>query len=93
MILFMYLHPPFGSRDIHVPHYLIRSSFGVHFVGFGNRLLSEMKALAPSAPKIRISAPPERKFTTWIGGSILAALDTFKKMFVLTHANFLSFFR
>ncbi|RXM95466.1 Alpha-centractin [Acipenser ruthenus] len=29
-----------------------------------------------------ISAPQERLYSTWIGGSILASLDTFKKMWV-----------
>ena len=29
-----------------------------------------------------MSAPKERVYSTWIGGSILAALDTFKKMWV-----------
>ena len=28
--------------------------------------------------KIFIIAPPERKFSAWIGGSILASLSTFK---------------
>jgi centractin len=32
--------------------------------------------------KIKIYAPPERKYSTWIGGSILAGLSTFKKMWV-----------
>ncbi|WLF80873.1 centractin- actin- protein of the dynactin complex [Lodderomyces elongisporus] len=32
--------------------------------------------------KIKIFAPPERKYSTWIGGSILAGLSTFKKMWV-----------
>ncbi|KAI0002086.1 actin-related protein [Russula vinacea] len=32
--------------------------------------------------KIKIYAPPERKYSTWIGGSILAGLNTFKKMWV-----------
>ena len=32
--------------------------------------------------KIKIFAPPERKYATWIGGSILAGLSTFKKMWV-----------
>jgi centractin len=32
--------------------------------------------------KVKIFAPPERKYTTWIGGSILAGLSTFKKMWV-----------
>jgi actin-related protein len=52
-------------------------------VGFGQRLLNEMKSLAPPTVKIRIISPPERKYSTWIGGSILAALDTFKKMCVV----------
>lgn len=52
------------------------------FKGFGDRLLSEVKKLAPKDIKIRISAPQERLFSTWIGGSILASLDTFKKMWV-----------
>ena len=30
--------------------------------------------------KIKIYAPPERKYSTWIGGSILAGLSTFKKV-------------
>ncbi|KAK7207302.1 actin-2 [Myxozyma melibiosi] len=50
--------------------------------GFGDRLLSEMKQLAPRDIKIRIYAPPERKYSTWIGGSILAGLSTFLKMWV-----------
>ncbi|KAF7254014.1 Beta-centractin [Varanus komodoensis] len=103
--------------------------------GFGDRLLSEVKKLAPKDVKIRIpshldrtclgmaaryskdmsekidvtlvygkgmllpskstsflvsllfkipqiSAPQERLYSTWIGGSILASLDTFKKMWV-----------
>ncbi|KAG2734673.1 hypothetical protein G9P44_002679 [Scheffersomyces stipitis] len=32
--------------------------------------------------KIKIYAPPERKYSTWIGGSILAGLSTFRKMWV-----------
>lgn len=46
------------------------------------RLLAEVKRLAPKEIKIRISAPQERLYSTWIGGSILASLDTFKKMWV-----------
>merc|ERR1712088_1271497 len=42
----------------------------------------EVKKLAPKDVKIRISAPQERLYSTWIGGSILASLDTFKKMWV-----------
>eukprot|EP01119_Soliformovum_irregulare_P007736 TRINITY_DN2019_c0_g1_i1.p1 TRINITY_DN2019_c0_g1~~TRINITY_DN2019_c0_g1_i1.p1 ORF type:complete len:385 (-),score=110.20 TRINITY_DN2019_c0_g1_i1:59-1213(-) len=52
------------------------------FPGFGDRLLSEVKHLAPKDLKIKISAPPQRKFSTWMGGSILASLPTFKKMWI-----------
>lgn len=50
--------------------------------GFGDRLLNEVKKLALKDVKIKIYAPPERKYSTWIGGSILAGLGTFKKMWV-----------
>jgi len=52
------------------------------FPGFGDRLLDEVRRLAPKDIKIRMSAPPERKYSTWMGGSILASLTTFKKMWV-----------
>lgn len=50
--------------------------------GFGDRLLKEVKGLSPKDTKIKIYAPPERKYSTWMGGSILAALATFKKMWI-----------
>ncbi|EWC48850.1 actin-like protein [Drechslerella stenobrocha 248] len=50
--------------------------------GFGDRLLAEIRRLAVKEMKIRITAPPERKYSTWIGGSILAGLSTFRKMWV-----------
>lgn len=52
------------------------------YTGYGDRLLNEVRKLAPRDVKIRISAPPERKFSTWIGGSILASLATFKSLWV-----------
>ncbi|KAI9445264.1 actin-like protein [Lactarius indigo] len=48
--------------------------------GYGDRLLNEVKRMKDG--KIKIYAPPERKYSTWIGGSILAGLNTFKKMWV-----------
>lgn len=54
------------------------------FQGFGERLLNEVRRhpLSPKDTKIRIAAPPERLFSTWIGGSILASLSTFKNMWI-----------
>ena len=42
----------------------------------------ELTALAPSTMKIKIIAPPERKYSVWIGGSILASLSTFQQMWI-----------
>merc|ERR1719229_1607086 len=61
---------------------IVLSGGSTLFKGFGDRLLSEVKKLAPKDIKIRISAPQERLYSTWIGGSILASPDTFKKMWV-----------
>lgn len=60
------------------------------FPGFGDRLLNEVRkhSLSPKDMKIRIAAPPERLFSTWIGGSILASLSTFKNMWI-TKADYL----
>jgi centractin len=53
-------------------------------LGFGERLLNEIRRhqLSPKETKIRIAAPPERLYSTWIGGSILASLATFKNMWI-----------
>lgn len=55
--------------------------------GFGDRLLAELKqhqhgGVAADRLKIKIYAPPERQVLTWIGGSILGGLSTFRKMWV-----------
>jgi centractin len=55
--------------------------------GFGDRLLNEVKKLTLKDVKIKIYAPPERKYSTWIGGSILAGLNTFKKVRTSAHSQ------
>merc|ERR1711879_729518 len=47
-----------------------------------SELEKEMKALAPQGMDIKVIAPPERKYSVWIGGSILASLSTFEEMWV-----------
>jgi centractin len=63
---------------------IVLSGGSTLFHGFGDRLLQEVRKhhFAPKEAKIRIAAPPERLFTTWIGGSILASLSTFKTLWV-----------
>jgi len=52
------------------------------FPGIDKRLEKELTALAPPAIKIKIVAPPERKYSVWIGGSILSSLSTFQDMWI-----------
>jgi len=46
------------------------------------RLSKEISALAPASIKVKIVAPPERKYSVWIGGSILSSLSTFQDMWI-----------
>ncbi|PRT55829.1 Actin [Wickerhamiella sorbophila] len=50
--------------------------------GIAERMQKEISALAPSSIKVKIIAPPERKFSVWIGGSILASLGTFQQNWI-----------
>lgn len=52
------------------------------FEGMGERMWQELHQLAPSNTKIKLLAPPERKYSTWLGGSILASLSTFQTMWI-----------
>lgn len=52
--------------------------------GFTERLNHELMTLFPG-PRVRVSAPgntSERRFGSWIGGSILASLGTFHQMWI-----------
>jgi actin len=57
------------------------------FPGLPERLDREVTRLAPAAIRIKVVAPPERKYGVWIGGSILASLATFPQM-VITHEEY-----
>jgi actin beta/gamma 1 len=52
------------------------------FPGIADRLQKEVSALAPPTMEIKIVAPPERKYSSWIGGSMLASLSTFPQMWI-----------
>merc|ERR1711874_234045 len=61
---------------------IVMSGGTTMFTGIPERLEKEMKALAPQNMDIKVIAPPERKYSVWIGGSILASLSTFEEMWV-----------
>jgi actin-related protein len=52
------------------------------FDKINDRLQKDIENLAPTAMKIKVVAPPERKYSVWIGGSILASLSTFQQMWI-----------
>jgi len=47
-----------------------------------DRLQKDVAAKAPSSMNVNIHAPAERKFSVWIGGSILCSLSTFDQMWI-----------
>ena len=52
------------------------------FPGIADRMLKEIVHLVGGNSKIKIIAPPERKYSVWIGGSILASLSTFQELWI-----------
>lgn len=55
---------------------IVLSGGTTKYPGFANRMRKEITALAPSGTEIKIIAPTERKFLSWVGGSMLASLST-----------------
>jgi len=61
---------------------IVLSGGSTMYPGLQDRLTKEMTALAPPTMKIKVVAPPERKYSVWIGGSILSSLATFQSMWI-----------
>ncbi|KAK0045354.1 actin cytoplasmic [Biomphalaria pfeifferi] len=61
---------------------IVMSGGSTMFPGIADRMQKELTSLAPSSMKIKVIAPPERKYSVWIGGSILASLSTFQQMWI-----------
>jgi actin-related protein len=67
-------------RDLYAN--IVLSGGTTMFGGIAERMTKEITALAPSTMKIKVVAPPERKYSVWIGGSILSSLSTFQQMWI-----------
>merc|ERR1711982_69500 len=61
---------------------IVMSGGTTMYDGLADRLTKEITALAPATMKVKVVAPPERKYSVWIGGSILASLSTFQQMWI-----------
>jgi actin len=61
---------------------VVLSGGSTMFRGLPERLSKELNTLVPSSVKPKIVAAPERKYSVWIGGSILSSLATFQSMWI-----------
>lgn len=61
---------------------IVLSGGSTMFPGLGNRLYTEIQKLSSKETKIKIYSPRKRLTSTWVGGSILGHLGTFKNMWV-----------
>ena len=61
---------------------IILSGGSTLFEAMGERLWQEIHVPTPSNGRIKVLAPPERLYSVWLGGSILASLSTFQTMWI-----------
>jgi len=66
---------------------LLLSGGSTMFPGIATRIDKELTALAPAGVRPKVIAPSERKYSVWIGGSILTSLATFSQMWI-TRADY-----
>jgi len=52
------------------------------FPGIEDRMTKELVSLAPPSMKINVVAPADRKYSVWLGGSIMSSLANFQSMWV-----------
>lgn len=71
------LAPRYLFKHISLPKFLIHRLYRVFFI-----VNKDLMKKFSSTMKIKIIAPPERKYSVWIGGSILASLSTFQQMWI-----------
>ncbi|XP_008828346.1 actin-related protein T3 [Nannospalax galili] len=66
---------------------IILAGGSTSFLGLDKRLVKDVAKVAPANTPVQVTAPPERKISVWMGGSILASLSAFQDMWI-TAAEF-----
>jgi actin len=61
---------------------IVLSGGTMMFPGLAERIEKDVTALAPPTMEVKVVAPEERKYTVWVGGSILSSLYTFTQMVI-----------
>ncbi|XP_025863483.1 actin-related protein T3 [Vulpes vulpes] len=66
---------------------IILAGGSTSFPGLDKRLVKDIANMVPANTPVQVTAPPERKLSVWMGGSILASLSAFQDMWI-TEAEF-----
>lgn len=66
---------------------IVLSGGSTLFPGMEARLLGELKKVVPADMAVNVLAPAERRYSAWIGGSMLSSFSTFSSM-LMTKADF-----
>merc|ERR1712168_1203722 len=61
---------------------IVMSGGSTMYPGIKERLEKDIDVRAPASMKVKCIAPSERKYSVWIGGSILASLSTFENCWI-----------
>ena len=61
---------------------IVLSGGSTMFPGLKERMHKELVDLVPETIEVKIFAPPERRYSVWIGGAILSSLKSFAKMWL-----------
>lgn len=61
---------------------IVMSGGTTMYKGMSERMTKELVQLTPDTTTVRVIAPPERKYSVWIGGSILSSLHTFQDSWI-----------
>jgi len=68
------------DRRLNMYENVVLSGGSTMFPGIAERMYQELSALAPSTMKVKLVASPERKYSAWIGGSVVGYQSTFKQL-------------
>ena len=61
---------------------IVLSGGNTMFPGITERIQKEIVTLTLNTARVRVCARPQRKYSVWIGGSILASMSTFQQMWI-----------
>lgn len=70
--------------DIRTPLYshILLGGGNTMFKGIHEKLHTEIKKLAPKHMKVKMHAPPARKYGAWNGANVISSLGSMKNMWV-----------